>query len=266
VSACEAIPICLTFDVDADESWRVRRPGEAPTTDLGALSWGRYGIVRGLPRVVALLERLDVRCTFFVPGVTADAHRAAIEALAAAGHEVAHHGHHHFAPTDLSGAEQEEELDRGSEAIRRCTGTAPAGYRAPCWRMTPHTLALLCERGFTYDSSLMGDDRPYVERVGERSLPELPVHWALDDVAHFGATPGDPGPLRDPRQVLDLWWLEVESAIAERRGTGFCLHPEVIGRAWAFTPFEQFVKRLAEDPRVRLERCVDVALTVAVAA
>jgi peptidoglycan/xylan/chitin deacetylase (PgdA/CDA1 family) len=266
VSAGEAVPVCVTFDVDADESWRVRRTGEAPTNDLGALSWGRYGIVRGLPRIVALLKRLDVRCTFFVPGVTVDAHPAAIEALAAAGHEVAHHGHHHFAPTDLSEAEQEEELDRGSEAIRRATGIEPAGYRAPCWRMTAHTLALLCERGFAYDSSLMGDDRPYLERVGERSLPELPVHWALDDVPHFGATPGDPGPLRDPRAVIDLWWLEVESAIAERRGTSLCLHPEVIGRAWAFTPFEQFVGRLAEDPRIRLERCVDVARTVTVAA
>jgi peptidoglycan-N-acetylglucosamine deacetylase len=82
----------------------------------------------------------------------------------------------------------------------------------------------------------------------------------------FAYDSSDPGPLRDPRQVLDLWWLEVESAIAERRGTSFCLHPEVIGRAWAFTSFEQFVCRLAEDPRVRLARCVDVARTVAVAA
>jgi peptidoglycan/xylan/chitin deacetylase (PgdA/CDA1 family) len=254
-----AVPVLLSFDVDGDESWRVRRPGESPTTDLGALSWGRYGIVRGLPRIVGLLARLDVRCTFFVPGVTAEAHPAAIEALAAAGHEVAHHGHHHFAPAGLSEAEQEQELERGSEALRRCTGVAPAGYRAPCWQMTEHTLVLLCECGFAYDSSLMADDRPYLERVGERALVELPVHWALDDVPQFGALPGDAGPLRDPRQVFDLWWLEVESAIAEQRGTSFCFHPEVVGRAWAFAPFEQFLSRLHHDPRVTLERCIDVA-------
>jgi hypothetical protein len=33
VSAGEAVPVCLTFDVDADQSWRVRRPGEQPTTE-----------------------------------------------------------------------------------------------------------------------------------------------------------------------------------------------------------------------------------------
>jgi hypothetical protein len=260
VSAARApIPVCLSFDVDADESWRVRRPGEPDTTDLGRLSWGRYGIARGLPRILGLLAELDVRCTFFVPGVVAEAHAEAIAGLAAAGHEVAHHGHHHFAPAGLSETQQAEELDRGSEAIRRCVGAAPAGYRAPCWEQTAHTLALLCERGFAYDSSLMGDDRPYLERVGERTLAELPVHWALDDVPQFGATPGDVGPLRDPRQVFDLWWLEVESAVAEARGTSFCFHPEVVGRAWAFAPFASFVRRLHDDPRVALERCVDVA-------
>jgi peptidoglycan/xylan/chitin deacetylase (PgdA/CDA1 family) len=259
VSAGDAVSICLSFDVDADESWRLRRPGVPATTDVSALSWGRYGIVRGLPRILGLLKQLDVRCTFFVPGVTVEAHPTAIQQLAAAGHEVAHHGHHHFAPIDCSEAEQEEELERGSAAIRHVTGVAPVGYRAPCWQQTAHTLALLCERGFVYDSSLMADDRPYLEWVGERELVELPVHWALDDVPQLGALPGGSGPLNDPRQVFDLWWLEVESAVAEGRGTSFCFHPEVVGRAWAFAPFEQFVCRLAEDPRVRLERCVDVA-------
>jgi peptidoglycan/xylan/chitin deacetylase (PgdA/CDA1 family) len=259
VSVGDAVSVCLSFDVDADESWRVRRPGEPATKDVSALSWGRYGIVRGLPRVLGLLERLDVRCTFFVPGVTVEAHPAAVEAVAAAGHEVAHHGHHHFAPVDCSEAVQEEELERGSAAIECCVGVAPVGYRAPCWQQTAYTLRLLCDRGFVYDSSLMADDRPYRERVGERALVELPVHWALDDVPQLGGLPGGTGPLRDPRQVFDLWWLEVESAVAERRGTSFCFHPEVVGRAWAFAPFEQFVHRLAEDPQVRLERCIDVA-------
>jgi len=259
VSVGDAVPVCLSFDVDADESWRVRRPGAPATTDASALSWGRYGIVRGLPRVLGLLERLGVRCTFFVPGVTVEAHPAAVEAVAAAGHEVAHHGFHHFAPVDCSEALQEDELERGSAAIRRVTGEEPVGYRAPCWQVTAHTLTLLGERGFVYDSSLMADDRPYLERVGDRELVELPVDWALDDVPQFGALPGGSGPLRDPRGVFDLWWLEVESAIAEGRGASFCFHPEVVGRPWAFASFEQFACRLAEDSRVRLERCVDVA-------
>ena len=256
------IPVCLSFDVDADESWRVRRPGDPPTRDLSRLSWGRYGIVRGLPRIERLLGELDMRATFFVPGVTAEAHPQAIARLAAAGHEIGHHGHHHFAPAELSVAEQERELDRGTAALHRVAGEAPAGYRAPCWQLTAHTFVLLCERGFAYDSSMMGDDRPYLERVGERTLPELPVHWALDDVPHFGALPGDTRSPRDPRDVFDLWWLEVESAVAEQRGTSFCFHPEVVGRAWAFAPFEQFVRRLHDDPRVTLERCVDVARTL----
>ena len=133
------------------------------------------------------------------------------------------------------------------------------GYRAPAWQMTATTFALLGERGFVYDSSMMGDDRPYREHVGDTTLVEIPVHWGLDDYPHFGSVEDDLGPMRDPREVFEIWWIEVESAIAERRTTSFCFHPEVIGRAWTFAPFEQFVRRLHDDPRVRLARCVDVA-------
>ncbi|HEX7292385.1 MAG TPA: polysaccharide deacetylase [Conexibacter sp.] len=251
--------ICLTFDVDADEAWRFRTHDGSETRNLSQLSWGRYGIVRGLPRILDLFAELDVRGTFFVPGATADAHPSAIERIAAAGHEVAHHGYHHFFPAQLTPDQQQEEIDRGIDAIRRCCGTVPVGYRAPAWQMTVATFALLHARGFVYDSSMMGDDRPYLERVGDATLVELPVHWALDDYPHFGAVEDDRGPLRDPREVFEVWWIEVESAIAERRPTSFCFHPEVIGRAWTFTPFEQFVRRLNDDSRVRLERCVDVA-------
>ena len=251
--------VCLTFDVDADESWRFRTPGAGETSNLTQLSWGRYGIVRGLPRILGLLAELDVRGTFFIPGATADAHPEAIRRIATAGHEVAHHGYRHFVPARLSPDEQKLEIDRGIEALRRCCGTVPTGYRAPAWQMTATTFALLGERGFVYDSSMMGDDRPYRERVGDATLVEIPVHWGLDDYPHFGSVGEDLGPMRDPREVFEIWWIEVESAIAERRTTSFCFHPEVIGRAWTFAPFEQFVRRLHDDPRVRLARCVDVA-------
>ena len=254
--------ISLSFDVDADPSWRFSAPGAVENANLSQLSWGRYGIVRGLPRILRLLADEGVLATFFVPGATVDAHPEAIERVAGAGHEIAHHGYHHFFPARISPSEQRDELERGIEAIRRCVGAAPVGYRAPAWQMTTTTFELLCEAGFLYDSSMMADDRPYVERVGDRSLLEIPVHWGLDDFPHFGSVEGHFGPLRDPREVFEVWWIEVESAIAEARATSFCFHPEVIGRAWTFAPFERFVRRLSEDPRVELVRHVDIARAI----
>jgi peptidoglycan-N-acetylglucosamine deacetylase len=44
-----------------------------------------------------------------------------------------------------------------------------------------HTAELLAEEGFLYDSSLMGDDVPYLLSTPKGELVELPVSWATDD-------------------------------------------------------------------------------------
>lgn len=255
----DPVPIYLTFDVGSDASRRFPLPGSPGNADLSDLSLGRYGIVRGLPRILALLTELGIPATFFVPGATVEAHPEAIEQIASLGHEVGHHGHQHFSATAISDAEQEEELDSGIEAIERRIGTRPLGYRAPGWALTATTLKLLCERDFLYDSSAMGDDRPYLEQIGDITLPEIPVHWSLDDFPYFGVAGSYPHAGRDPRSVFDSWRVEVESAIAEKRPTGFCFHPEVIGHAFTFASLEQFLQTLNDDPRVTFQRCAALA-------
>ena len=93
-------------------------------------------------------------------------------------------------------------LDRGSEHIRRLTGSSPIEYRSPSWDLSEHSVELLLDRGFRYDSSLMGHDhQPYrcrtgdmVDREGplhfgeETTLWEMPVSWSLDDYPHFEYT------------------------------------------------------------------------------
>ncbi|HZV74390.1 MAG TPA: polysaccharide deacetylase family protein [Conexibacter sp.] len=253
-----AAHVCLTFDVDGEAPGRYAY-GEPEREQISVRSWGRYGVVRGLPRIRALLEELEVYGTFFVPGATVDAFPDAIAATAAAGHEIAHHGYHHYPPHQIPADEQRNEIEHGIEAIVRCTGARPLGYRSPAWEQTPVTWTLVHDAGFVYDSSLMGDDRPYRETIAGRSLVELPVHWALDDFFHFGAHQDGFGPGPTPRAVFEMWWDEVASAIAEQRATTLTFHPEVVGHAWAFAPFAEFVRRLHADPRIAIVRCVDLA-------
>ena len=63
-------------------------------------------------------------------------------------------------------------LDRGSEILSGITGEAPAGYRSPSWELSDHSLDLLRERGFTYDSSLMGGDAPVLGRTRARRVAD----------------------------------------------------------------------------------------------
>src|SRR5262245_46949920 len=85
------VAVSFTFDVDAEG----RFAGRAPEYDrrLTSLSEARFGIARGLPRILELLAEHGIAATFYVPGWTADRHPAAIGAIVAAGHEVGHHGY-----------------------------------------------------------------------------------------------------------------------------------------------------------------------------
>jgi peptidoglycan-N-acetylglucosamine deacetylase len=176
---------------------------------------------RGLERVVAVLDRHGASATFYVPGVTAAENPEALRELLAAGHEIAHHGHAHLPTQTLDAAGERDELLRGIEALAQ-VGVAPRGYRSPGWELTPTTLAVLAELGFAWDSSLMGDERPY--RLG--ALVELPVHWRLDDVPYWLA-------YRDPREVLAIWRAEFDHA--DGGHITYTIHPEHTGRGHRLT-------------------------------
>jgi peptidoglycan/xylan/chitin deacetylase (PgdA/CDA1 family) len=210
----------LSITVDVDGAAGLPGGGAGWEHRLSSWSERTYGLLRGLPRILAVLDEFGVPATFYVPGVTASRHPDEIGALAATRHEVEHHGHTHRRPDALSAADQRAEVADGIAALEAVTGRRPVGYRAPGWELTPPTLAALGAAGFAFDSSLMGDDRPYVVE----GLVELPVHWALDDAPHFARA-------TDVAGLLSTWIAELCAARRERRHTTVTCHPEILGRA-----------------------------------
>ena len=213
----------LSITVDVDGEAGLHDGGRGHADRLTSRSERIYGITRGLPRILAALEGAGAPATFYVPGATALRHPEALAAITAEGHEIGHHGHHHLLSPGLSAAEQRAELTDGLAALESTTGRRPRGYRSPGWELTPATLDLLAALGFAYDSSLMGDDRPYAIASGDAAIVELPVHWSLDDAPHFAAT-------TDPAGLLAVWLAECRAAHAERRHVTYTLHPDILGR------------------------------------
>jgi len=252
--------VCLTFDFDAVSPWIIR--GETTPT---ALSRGEFGVV-GAGRLLRLLEQRGIRSTWFVPGHTIDTYPDACAAVHAAGHEIGHHGYLHEPPATLGSREEEAAvLDRGLECIRRLTGGEPAGYRSPSWDLSEHTVDLLLERGFRYDSSLMGrDDLPYRCRTGdvvtrdgpmrfgaETDLWELPISWSLDDHPQFEyvrrAGTLQPG-LAWTGGVLENWLDDFRylARETERCVLTYTMHPQVIGRGHRLLMLERLIAGLIE--------------------
>jgi peptidoglycan/xylan/chitin deacetylase (PgdA/CDA1 family) len=185
-----------------------------------------------VPRILRLLEAEGLRATFFVPGVTARLWPGTVAAILEAGHEVGHHSHAHFPPATLSPDEERADFERAFAALDAC-GVTPRGHRAAMWQATWATLDLVAEYGLVYDSSLMDDDRPYLLRIGERRVVELPPHWSLDDWEQYAFLPSPElgTQIEAPSKLVELWTAELD---AQRREGGHVvgtMHPFLSGRA-----------------------------------
>lgn len=241
------VAVCLTFDLDAEAPWLAQSPEYARR--LSTLSEGRYGVVRALPRILELLHRHEVKATFYVPGSTAERHPDSVRAILADGHEVGHHGHLHLRSHQIDSDAQRAEVEHGLEALARVARVTPSGYRSPAWELTPETFGLLVEHGFAYDSSCMGDDRPYLEAHDGQTILELPVHWSLDDWPYYGWSVEAGGNLLPPSIWLETWLAEFDSARADRRVVTYTMHPEVVGRGYRFLALE----RLMDEVKARAQ-------------
>lgn len=246
------------FDVDAETP--LLAAGAGYDNDLSAMSHQAYGPRVGVPRLLELLALYHVPGTFFVPGQVAERWPGAVERILGAGHEVALHGYSHRSLVDMTVREQIEDLEQGIASLSRL-GVEPVGYRAPYWRMTQELLDLLPSYGFTYDSSLMDDDKPYIQQVAEGELAELPVHWSLDDWEQYAFLPEpDIGQnIEEPAKLARLWIAELD---AMRQTHSLCVptcHPFLSGRPSRTKALEDFLTFACEHEEVRLARADELA-------
>jgi peptidoglycan/xylan/chitin deacetylase (PgdA/CDA1 family) len=243
----------FTFDVDAESA--VLWNNEAVGARMSVMSHQAYGPLVGIPRILDLLERHQIASTFFVPGHTADRYPQAIRSIVAAGHEIAHHGYLHEQPTALTLEQEIDVIDRGLAALADVAGVRPTGYRAPMWDLSWRTPALLADRGFLYDSSLMDSDHPYELAVtpgADRSLVEIPIQWALDDWEQYCFLPdiSGSGLIESPRKARELWQLEFDGL----RRVGGCWvltnHPFLTGRTSRAAELDDLTRYVLEHDDV----------------
>jgi peptidoglycan/xylan/chitin deacetylase (PgdA/CDA1 family) len=251
--------VALTFDFDAESAWL----GSMKTDTPSALSRGAYGATEGVPRMLALLDRYQVPATFFIPGDTADRHPQQTRAIAAAGHELGHHGYLHEPPTELTEAEERLMLQRGFDALERQTGQRPRGYRSPAWELSHHTFALLAEFGIEYDASQLGADRPYwVHDQGVRTdIVEVPGAWELCDSSLFMFIPGVAPGLASPAQAEEIWRGDFDGMYAEDSDAAFVLtfHPQISGRHHRLAAIARLIEYMLSFDGVWFATMVDIA-------
>ena len=122
---------------------------------------------RALPRAANLFAARGLHVTWFVVGRDADAtaalpDRAAraanaerLKKLAAYGDELGNHSYSHpYELARMAPDSVDAEIANCDRVLRELTGTAPRGFRAPGYDVSPAMLESLARRGYRYDSSI----------------------------------------------------------------------------------------------------------------
>ncbi|MBV8649941.1 MAG: polysaccharide deacetylase family protein, partial [Alphaproteobacteria bacterium] len=144
--------VALSFDSD-HETNELRDGGKS----IGRLCWGQYGNRVGVPRILKILKKYDVKATFYVPAVAALLHPEEQRQVVAEGHEIGIHGWIHELNSVLPYDAERDLMLRSAETLEKVSGQRPVGLRTPSWDFSPNTLAIEQEMGLLYDSSLMAD-------------------------------------------------------------------------------------------------------------
>lgn len=219
--------VSLSFDAD-HETIPLRDADESPMR----ISQGQYGNRSAIPRIRKLLDRENIRASFFYPAVSALLHPEEVKAIAAEGHEIGIHSWIHEANTSLPPGVERELTFRAADTLEKISGTRPVGIRTASWDFSVDTMTIIRELGLLYDSSLMADDDAYeLVADGEATgIVELPPEWIRDDAPYFNFVRFSAlRPYTPPSGVEEIFRAEFDGAWEEGGMFILTMHPHVTG-------------------------------------
>jgi allantoinase len=218
-----------------------------PVRNFGNESNYQYGIKRGGPRVLALLESAGVKATFTAAAQALERAPELAVAIASAGHEVCAHGFRWRQQLGMDEVEETEFIKCAVESIERTTGSRPYGWLSR-YLHTEHTRRLLREAGFLYHMDDFSDDVPFWADAGGKPMIILPYALDSNDMKMWNA------PAYTPDQwlkyALDSFdWLYQEAATAPRM-MSLGVHLRIIGRPGRIGALKSFIAHVTSKPDV----------------
>jgi len=108
-----------------------------------------------VPRLLELLDELRVPGVLFAIARDAEQEQPLWREIVGAGHELASHSLTHPQPfSTLDDDRLRQEIVASRQRLRKASGAAVVGFRAPAWDVTSRVLTMVAEAGYRYDASM----------------------------------------------------------------------------------------------------------------
>jgi allantoinase len=135
-----------------------------------------YGSRVGIWRLFRLLNERNLTATVLAVGRAVELNPQPVEAMAAAGFEIACHQYRYVSYQQTPEETERKHIRMGIAAIQNATGKRPVGFYH--WS-GPNSRRLGAEAGFIYDTAEYNDELPYWTQISGK--PHLIIPYMLDN-------------------------------------------------------------------------------------
>ncbi|WP_415405787.1 glycine betaine ABC transporter substrate-binding protein [Sulfurovum sp. CS9] len=239
------ISISMQFEATAQDA---SDPGPFPVlekyVDTIAPTWYQYGMNEGIPRLLRLWDKHNIKVTSHMVGKAVELNPDLAKEVVKRGHEASGHGQTWTPQYSMGETEERDSYIESANIIEKVTGVRPVGFNAFWMRHSPNTLKILQELGFIYHIDDLSRDEPSFTPVNEKSFVVVPYSFRNNDIVRYSGSTALTGAvyLQNLKDEFDLLYEEGKT---QRRMMSISVHDRLAtpARVKALDNFIAYAKK-----------------------
>jgi peptidoglycan/xylan/chitin deacetylase (PgdA/CDA1 family) len=225
--------------------------------DLGVITDREFGERVGIYRFLEILEKENIRTSFFPTGITVQNYPQIFKEIDRQGHEVGTETWIHDYSYMKKRDREKKDLQKTVEAVKKVVGKAPVGYLSTGIAPSVNTPEVILECGYTYWMDPQHEETPYTLKVKGKELTVLSYFQDLNDYSSYQRAG------RTPRDLLQMW-KDCFDCLYEEGATDpkFMMwgnHPFVGGRPFRAFLLREFIRYAKSHSKVWFAPAGEVA-------
>jgi peptidoglycan/xylan/chitin deacetylase (PgdA/CDA1 family) len=230
---------------------------EKDLPDLPTNAFFQYGVYEGIPRLLDLFDKHDVKFSSFMIGQAVDKAPDLAREIVRRGHEAAAHGRTWENSYQLDPAAERRFIADSIASIERATGVKPLGWNAYWMRNSVHTLDTLQSLGMTYHIDEPSRDEPFIVPLKGGDFVTVPYTFHMNDIVSFPFEGWNPAAYE--QALKDEFDQLYEEGSTKRRMMVISLHDRISGHANRVRVLDRFLAYAKTKPDVWFARKDQIA-------
>ncbi len=237
--------------------------GESPSPvpvgdrDLANESFYEYGSRVGVWRLMDLLDRHNIKCTFYACALALERNPAVGVEIVRRGHEVMGHGNRWEEYYKMDRDTEREAIRQAVASMAKTTGQRPLGWYTR-YGPSVNTRELVVEEGgFEYDCNAYNDDLPYYAKVGNKPWLVVPYSLEVNDYKFWRGDLITPGHFFEAAKAsFDVLY---EEGATHPKMMSVGLHCRIIGKPSRSQGLDRFLEYASGKEGVWFARRLEIA-------